>query len=247
MADTRLKPIGELLRASWALFSERFISLAALSFIGAVAGMLAAGAVLFAVGGSALLDQLTALQGNVGEIDLASPAIVVGVILSLLVGLLVSGWQYAAVGRAALATHPASFMDTGRAALKDALPMFVVLLLTFFAIMLGFAVFFFPGVYVLIAVAFVVQVALAEGKRGLSALRRSRDLVRGYWWAIFGRYLAIVALIVIARSILSTAFGAAGQDASDWFESLFDILVFFPFWICLDTVLYRELVAIKGK
>lgn len=45
-------------------------------------------------------------------------------------------------------------------------------------------------------------VFIHEGVRGLSALVRSRQLVRGHWWGVFGRFL-VVALVLLVISIVT--------------------------------------------
>ncbi len=59
-----------------------------------------------------------------------------------------------------------------------------------------------PGIIVGVYLMFVSYVFIAEDKRGLDALRRSRDLVRGHFWQVFGRTLLLGLLFaVIAISV----------------------------------------------
>ena len=58
-----------------------------------------------------------------------------------------------------------------------------------------------PGVYLFVAWSVAVPVLLSENLRGMAALRRSRELVRGRWWSCAGVLVLafLLALIVAAR------------------------------------------------
>ena len=64
---------------------------------------------------------------------------------------------------------------------------------------------FLPGIYFGIVFSLGLPVLLTEGKKGRKALGRSRALVKGFWWRVFG--------IVVLGYILSFIIGGAIEGA----------------------------------
>jgi hypothetical protein len=62
-----------------------------------------------------------------------------------------------------------------------------------------------PGIYLWIGFAVAVPALLTEGVRGSNALGRSRALVKGYWWRVFG--------VVLLGYLLSSILGGAIEGA----------------------------------
>jgi hypothetical protein len=89
-------------------------------------------------------------------------------------------------------------------AIHGAAPTFlsatVVVVLYTLGVAVGFVFLIAPGVYLAVAWYFGAQVAVVEGRRNVDALSRSSDLVKGRWWATFGRLfvVGIVAALVTA-------------------------------------------------
>ena len=62
----------------------------------------------------------------------------------------------------------------------------------------GLLLFCIPGIYLSIAYAFVGQVVVLESLSGMDALNRSRQLVQGFWWRVFGTmFLIQIATLVL--------------------------------------------------
>lgn len=83
----------------------------------------------------------------------------------------------------------------------------------------GFFLLIIPGIILSIWFSFAAYVLVAEDKRGMTALLRSKHLVSGYWWGVFWRFLAVglVGLLVMLPLILLEI--GLGSDAvfPDWF------------------------------
>jgi hypothetical protein len=73
-------------------------------------------------------------------------------------------------------------------------------------------------IYLGVCWIFGLHVAVIEGKRGMSALARSKTLVKGHWWRVLGIYILIsiiVGIISVIFSAPSTILGvmiALGRD-----------------------------------
>ena len=73
-------------------------------------------------------------------------------------------------------------------------------------IIIGIPVFF----YLLVSRFFYTQAIILEGKGALTGLGRSRELVKGAWWRVFG----IGIIFVIVTAIISIALSTAGFIAA---------------------------------
>jgi hypothetical protein len=82
---------------------------------------------------------------------------------------------------------------------------------------------FVPIYFVIIRFLFAAYIVVVEEHRGVAALRRSWELVRGLGWKVFGNFLliALVAagiifgILLIGGTILSVAVFSAGSSAFD--------------------------------
>jgi hypothetical protein len=61
-----------------------------------------------------------------------------------------------------------------------------------------------PGVYLYFSWAVAVPVLLLEGPKGRKALRRSRQLVKGLWWKVFGAVFVATILASIITGVLQS-------------------------------------------
>ncbi|TET84849.1 MAG: hypothetical protein E3J36_00300 [Candidatus Nealsonbacteria bacterium] len=128
--------------------------------------------------------------------------------------------------------------------IKDALkegwfkywPFLLVSLLTGLVIGLGFLLFIVPGIIFVIWLAFSAYTVICEDKKGFKALSRSRELVKGHWWATAKRVLAIM-IITFPLSLGAQSIPYLGQLA-------FTIL-FTPFSIIYYYLIYQNLREIK--
>jgi len=71
-------------------------------------------------------------------------------------------------------------------------------------IMLGFILLIIPGFIFALWYAFATYTVLFEGKKGIGALKRSKELVKGQFAAIVGRFLflMLISIVVIVPLVL---------------------------------------------
>ena len=89
-----------------------------------------------------------------------------------------------------------------------------VILLTAVIVGVGFICLVIPGIYLLVALYFAAQAVVAEDRHPFDALRRSRELVRGDWWRVFGIGVVFSVMIGLVGGILNFGLRAAA-DAAD--------------------------------
>lgn len=121
-------------------------------------------------------------------------------ILTFLGSTLASGACFRAIAGAYLG-HRTGWRDSIRYALHRLHSILWVTLLAGLATVLGLILCILPGIYLGVGFALAIPVLLTEDVHGGSALGRSRELVRGYWWRVF----AVVALGYLLSGILGGA------------------------------------------
>ncbi|MDP3794984.1 MAG: hypothetical protein Q8R13_03585 [bacterium] len=135
------------------------------------------------------------------------------------------------------------------------MPFLFIGILTFLAVTGGFMLFVIPGIILSLALSFAGYVLFSEGYRGLAALVRSWQYLRGYWWSVFWRYL-VFGLIAGGLFVLVGFVGGAvipgaaqGPERGDplfslvW--SLLNIVVLTPLSIIYGYRIYTALRAIR--
>jgi hypothetical protein len=94
---------------------------------------------------------------------------------------------------------------------------------------------------------FAQFVLLDEGIRGMQAIVKSRELVRGRWWRTLG-YISFLYLISIVATIVISIIASIIDDSGIVNGVLSGIFNFFfaPFALCYMTVFYRHMKASRG-
>lgn len=87
----------------------------------------------------------------------------------------------------------------------------VSLLLVVLIIAWGFAL-IIPALIFMIYYGFAPYILVAEDKRPFSAIERSYDLVRGYFWPVFGRLVLIAVIGMLVYEIISIPLPSLEQN-----------------------------------
>ena len=132
---------------------------------------------------------------------------------------------------------------------------FVRLLILALVILVGLVVgytFIIPGIFLTVAWSAAIPVLMFERTPPLRALSRSWELIRGYWWTIFGALLMSL-LIVVGISFLVDVIltGAQSSSSIDLILTLEAVaralgaILTYPFVAALSVVIYANLRATK--
>jgi hypothetical protein len=115
------------------------------------------------------------------------------------------------------------------------------------AVLGGFVMLIVPGIWLGVAFGLTAYVFAIEGRRGIDALRQSREYVKGYWWAFLGRslllglaYYVVVLVVEVPAGIFAGKFGAE-------IVVLFLALLFIPFSAIYHYLIYQNLRALKPE
>ena len=111
---------------------------------------------------------------------------------------------------------------------------------------IGFFLLILPGIYLTVALGFYSFTVVLEKKKGWSAAERSKELVKGYWWAVFGRWFGFAILIAIAVGILGGVLAMASSPLVNALFSFAISLFLTPFAIAYSYLVYKALKKMKG-
>lgn len=97
-----------------------------------------------------------------------------------------------------LAGRPAGVGDMIKQGARRMVGLLLTGLLVGLAILGGYVLLIVPGIMIAVATSLAIPAATVEGGGAVAAFQRSLELTRGYRWSIFGAFLALVALNMVA-------------------------------------------------
>jgi hypothetical protein len=124
-------------------------------------------------------------------------------------------------------------------------PLLPVIVLYLAAVIAGTAAFVLPGLFFAVSWYFVAQAVAIDGRRGVGALARSAELVRGGWFRAAITGLVFNLIVVIPGSAVTYAFDAAARAVDAQAVVVLGDIVFqtfaLPFVAVGATLYYLEL------
>jgi len=222
--------VGEILREAWGLYTKffkRFFVIAAVVYL--VVNLLNA-LVATAFGHGAGITILLALISTVVSI--------VGTFW--LQGALVYGVDDVRDGR--IDTTVEQVFERVRPYLGT---LIVAGLLAGLGIALGFVLLIVPGCILLTWWCLIVPVVVLEGKPVGEAFSRSRELVRGHGWTVFGAVIVAIIATAIASGIIQGIFSFLGSFLRTWIGGTIASAVTGPFLAVLLTLVYFKLRELR--
>jgi len=230
---TKLIGVSELFKKTWAIYREKFTL-----FV----GLLALPLLLM------VISQLLMLVGNGLVSTLAK---LIGLVAG--VGILWGGASLilALRDRAQALTIKESYRLSWT---KKLLSLIWVAILTMFIAGGACWLFLVPGIILTVWLIFAQILVLVENEKGMTAIVKSREYTRGYFWPILGRYaLAMVVLGIVYLVIMSVAGlitqkllgGLSYAIISSLLGAIINILLM-PLAVVYLYLLYENLKQVKG-
>jgi hypothetical protein len=189
-STSRIEP-GRVISEAFAIYREH-------------AGPLLGGAVIV-IGIAAVINGLFAVSGSLA-------LVLLGVVISILAGVLYSGYVVKLVQDVRDGRRDFSVGELFSAAAPYIVTLLLNGLLAGIAIAIGFVLIIIPGLILITIWAVIAPSIVVEDKGVIEAFGRSRELVRGNGWNVFGA-IVLAFLIVIAVSIVVGLIGSALGDA----------------------------------
>ena len=219
-----MSPTSGVIGEAWALYKAHWRHLLTFSFVVYVA---------VSVSGALLAAVLTWL----------------GTIIALLLSLVALFWLQAALvkavddvrdGRADL-----SLGETFAAAREHLSAVLVAGVLAAIGIIVGLILVIVPGLVLMTWWAVIIPAIVLENRSAGESFSRSRDLVRGYGWGVFGVIVLMILLLIGFQIVL----GLILSPLADWLQSFVAQIVSgtvtAPFIAVVLTLLYLRLRAAK--
>jgi hypothetical protein len=125
------------------------------------------------------------------------------------------------------------------------LPLIGLSILLGIGVGIGFVLIIVPGLFLMTIWSVAAPSLVIERHGVFAALRRSRELVRGHGWQVFGVILVVIALSIVVSiivAILASGLGTVGIAIAQW---VLDILLA-PFTALIGAVLYFSLRRLHG-
>jgi hypothetical protein len=133
--------------------------------------------------------------------------------------------------------------------LKAAAPVFgslvLVAVVAGVGIVIGFILIIVPGLILLTVWSVAAPVVVLERPPGLGALRRSRELVRGSGWQVFGVIFVLGVAVSILGGIVEIAADSAGAGVGLVARVVIGVLTA-PLSALAAAVLYFDLLRLSG-
>lgn len=210
MATPTLRPLefGEILDASFSVLRRNFWTFVLVAVIPSAIGAGALGLLAASLSGSNRSD-LSADELN---------AVIGGVVVTVLVTIVASQIATAALYKAVVDTYidgAATAGDALRFAVRRLHSLLWVSLLYALGLGLGLVLFVVPGVFLYVGWSLAIPVLMSEDARGTKALRRSRWLVKGRWWGIFGLLIVTFLIAGIFGEVIGALVGALIDRSGD--------------------------------
>ena len=127
-------------------------------------------------------------------------------------------------------------------------PLIVAGILAGLAIGIGLLLLIVPGLFLLTIWAVLAPVIVIERKDAMSSFGRSRELVRGHGWQVFG----VIVVLFIVQFVVTAVIQALANSVSDTIVgfALADLIVRLlvaPLSALAAAVLYFELKSLRGE
>jgi hypothetical protein len=222
-----------LFEKSWSLFShgiKKFISLLLIPLL--------AYALVFAF---VFIASLFVLKRDLGISSI--------IFVLLIIALIISAIILAIIAKTGIYLYIKDFqkkpllIDILKMAKKRAFGFFIVGFFVGLFIMLWSLLFIIPGIIFALYYSLSYWAYIYENKTGVSALKRSKDLIKGYWWAVFELYFLLygsfflfffgttwIVDLLFNNSIIEMAWGIIIQIASFLIAPLFIVFSCFIYW-----------------
>lgn len=255
MPETKqaVKPFGDLFKETFSIFKKDWSRFAKMILLG-IAGIIPFLAVigLFFVNAS-LFNNLKILQTVINVI--LGLAAIASLIFAIYIGVLSQLGTYGL-----LKDRVSKIMDVFNFGKKNFWGFIWVSLLTGILVMLWTLALIIPGIIFGVYYSLSLYVFIFEEKKGYAAIKRSKELIKNYWWSFVVRMVIFSVIIMITYVILGAILDAPSlafakdsaarnglENISAMLSSLVSSFIISPLFMIFTTLIYKDLVLIKGE
>ncbi|MFZ4648474.1 MAG: hypothetical protein ACOYMB_02420 [Patescibacteria group bacterium] len=246
VAKKKLIPVFDLFENSWKMYRDNFKSLISISLY-SLFGLIAI------IIGVALVSGLVVFLSMRGQGSIVGTILIVALIALLALAALAAAIWYST--RSKIGTYLliknnfSSVKDSWNESKEIFWPFFWLSLLSAVLVILWAILLIIPGIIFAIFYSFAILLFIFEGQKGMTAIKASKDLVKGYWWAIFGRFIFVGFALYLLSLLLGLPVNATeGNQLLSGVFSIFNSVVMFvvsPFLYVYSVLLFKNLKEVK--
>jgi hypothetical protein len=176
-----------------------------------------------------------------------------GVLISALLGVVATYWYQGMVVEATRDILDGRRDQSIGSLFSSAAPFIVPLLLAGIlagiGVAIGFLLLIIPGLFLITIWAVIVPVIVIERAGVIESFGRSRELVRGSGWQVFGVIVVLFLVLFIIRAALQAIIGGISDESFVGYAlaDLISNVLFVPLTALAATVIYVELRRVKGE
>jgi hypothetical protein len=219
-----MNPLSGVLGEAWSMYKAHAWHLLAIAFIIYVAAAIVAGLL-------SLAGVFGALLGSIVELFAAF----------LLQATLVKAVQDVRDGRADL-----SIGETVTSATPYIWSVAGASILAGIAITIGLLLVIVPGLILITIWAVIIPVIVIERSGALASFGRSRQLVKGHGWHVFGTLVLVFIILIVVDLIIGLIFAALPVVLSRGLGTVISGTLVAPFLALVVTLIYYRLVSAVG-
>ena len=216
-----MNPLSGVIGEAWQMYKAHWKHLLAIAFV------------IYLI--AAILSAVLGLLGTVG---LLLALLVSTVAAFILQATLVKAVQDVRDGRADL-----SISETVNQAVPYLARVAGASILAGIAITIGLILVIAPGLYLITIWAVIVPVIVIEGSGAMASFGRSRDLVRGRGWHVFGTLVLVYIILFVVSFVLGLIFSALPRAVNSGLSSVISGTLIAPFLALVVTLVYYRLSA----
>jgi hypothetical protein len=111
------------------------------------------------------------------------------------------------------------------------------------AIVIGLILLIVPGLFLITIWSMIGAVIVLEGRSAGESFGRSREIVRGNGWSVFGLLVVVFILVAIAEGLIGLLFSPLPDFLDTWLGGLVAHSLTIPFAVAAVTTAYFKLTA----
>jgi len=112
-------------------------------------------------------------------------------------------------------------------------------------IFVGFVLLIVPGLFLLTIWSLIIPAVVLENRGVSESFGRSRELVRGYGWTVFGVIIVTTLLVAVSSAILNAVLSSLDDALAGFISDVVSGTIFVPFAAATYTVMYFLLRDLK--
>jgi hypothetical protein len=220
-----MNPLSGVLSEAWAMYRAHAAHLLTIAFV----------IYLVAAVAAALLGLAGGIVGSL-----------LGAIVQLVAAFLVQAALVKAVQDVRDGRVDLSFGETVSAATPYIWAVAGASILAGIAITIGLILVVAPGLYLITIWAVIVPVIVIERSGALASFGRSRQLVRGRGWQVFGTLVLVFLILIVVNIVLGLIFSALPVLWRGGLSSVVSGTLIAPFLALVVTLIYYRLSGANG-